>query len=468
MNVIESLHDRAVLGMPPFEDLAPWRRWLVFLKATYGLEIDADERAIFEHHTAREYDPPPGGYPVVVAIVGRQSGKSRIGAVVVDFEAVRSLRERDGTELYALLVAQDHRAALRTAFSYVAAPFAHQELLRRAVRNRTAEALSLDNGITIAGYPCRPSAVRGLRARVVLLDELAYFRNSENLPVDVEMIRACRPTLATTGGKLIILSSPYWQTGALWELHKSHFGRNDSQTLVWVGTAPEMNPTLPADYLQRLQEDDPEAFRSEVLAEFRAGVSAFFDPDALQACVADWRELEPTPEQIFFAFCDPSGGRQDAFTVAIGHRDGNLAVVDCLRAWSAPFDPAAVIAEAAGILKTYRVRSVVGDRYAGSFPAEAFRSHGVRYEPAALDRSALYLEMLPRVNAGTVVLPNDPKLLRELRGLERRRGASGRDRVDHSARVGAHDDRANSCAGLVYQLQGIGARGGFTVRPLVI
>jgi hypothetical protein len=467
MNVIKSLHDRAVLGMPPFDDLVPWRRWLVFLKATYGLEIDADERAIFEHHTAREYDPPPGGYPVVVAIVGRQSGKSRIGAVVVDFEAVRSRRERDGTELYALLVAQDHRAALRTAFGYAVAPFVHQELLRRAVRNRTAETLSLDNGITIAGYPCRPSAVRGLRARVVLLDELAYFRNSENLPVDVEMIRACRPTLATTGGKLIILSSPYWQTGALWELHKSHFGRNDSQTLVWVGTAPEMNPTLPADYLERLQEDDPEAYRSEVLAEFRAGVSAFFDPEALQACVADWREQAPVGSQTYSGHYDASGGRADAATLAVGHREGNLAIVDCLRAWPAPHDPAAVIREAAGVLRSYRVQTIFADRYAGTFPTEAFRAHGVRCEPAALDRSALYLEMLPRVNAGTVVLPNDPKLLRELRGLERRRGVSGRDRVDHSARAGAHDDRANSCAGLVYQLQGIGARGGY-VAPLVM
>jgi hypothetical protein len=35
-------------------------------------------------------------------------------------------------------------------------------------------------------------------------------------------------------------------------------------------------------------------------------------------------------------------------------------------------------------------------------------------------------------------------LLRELRGLERRRGTSGRDRVDH--RAGQHDDRANSAA----------------------
>jgi hypothetical protein len=34
-----------------------------------------------------------------------------------------------------------------------------------------------------------------------------------------------------------------------------------------------MNPTLPADYLERTEQDDPEAYRSEVLGEFRAGIA---------------------------------------------------------------------------------------------------------------------------------------------------------------------------------------------------
>jgi hypothetical protein len=49
-------------------------------------------------------------------------------------------------------------------------------------------------------------------------DELAFYRSTENIPVDVEMLRALRPCLATTGGKLIVLSSPYGSTGALYDL----------------------------------------------------------------------------------------------------------------------------------------------------------------------------------------------------------------------------------------------------------
>ncbi len=85
------------------------------------------------------------------------------------------------------------------------------------------------------------------------------------------MLRALRPTLATTGGKLIVISSPYGQAGALWELHRRNFGRDDAPVLVWQATAPQMNPTLSADYLERMQQDDPEGYRAEVLGEKQAG-----------------------------------------------------------------------------------------------------------------------------------------------------------------------------------------------------
>jgi hypothetical protein len=151
--------------------------------------------------------------------------------------------------------------------------------------------------------PLKTAWIRGIRARVAVCDELAFFRSSENVPQDVEMLRALRPCLATTGGKLIVLSSPYAQSGALWELHRKHYGREDSPTLIWSASARAMNSTLPADYLQRMKDDDPEAYRSEVLGEFRAGISTFLDPEALEACVIpDRRELPPADGLILRRF----------------------------------------------------------------------------------------------------------------------------------------------------------------------
>jgi hypothetical protein len=269
------------------------------------------------------------------------------------------------------------------------------------------------------------------------------------------MLRALRPTLATTGGKLVVLSSPYGQAGALWDLYRRHFGRDEAPTLVWQASAPTMHPDLPADYLARMEADDPEAYRSEVLGEFRAGLATLLDPEAIAACVVEGRrELPPAADLHYRAFVDPSGGRADAFTLAIGHRDGERAVVDALRAWPAPFNPSGVVAEVADLLRSYRVFRVTGDRFAAEWPVEAFRAHGIGYEVARLPKSDLYLALVAIVNGERIELPDDAKLVAELRGLERRRGPSGRDRVDH--RPGAHDDRANALAGLAFAV--VGAR----------
>jgi hypothetical protein len=451
VTILDTLCDPNLLGaLPAFRDLETWSAWEAFLGAVYGLPMSDVMLATFRAHTGRAA-PREGGYNEAVAIVGRQSGKSEIAAALAVFEAISAPREPGRGERYAILVAQDQRGSLRGLFRYASQPFDADlaPMLSRTVTGRTADTIQLENGMMLAAYPCRPHAVRGLRARVVVVDELAFFVSTDGRPTDVEMLRACRPCLATSrGGKLIVLSSPYAQSGALWDLHRKHYGRDDSTTLVWQAAAPEMNPTLPADYLERMKADDPEAYRSEVLGEFRAGVSTFLDSDAIEQCVANRRELEPADALSYIAFTDPSGGGRDAFTVAIAHRQEEQTIVDCVRAWHPPFNPTAVVAEAAELLKAYRCNVVTGDRYAGEWPREAFRSHSIEYEVAELDRSRLYLELVPNVNAATVEIPNDAKLLTELRGLERRRGTSGRDRVDH--RPGSHDDRANAVAGVVY------------------
>lgn len=460
MNLLEALADRNVLGASPaFADLTPWRGWLTFLGAVYGLPLEEGGAQLFRSCTGREgYAPPPGGWREAVAIVGRQAGKTRAAAAVVSYEAAMAQPSLDG-ERYALLLAQDHRAAMRSAFSYIKSTFQASPLLRRMIVSETADTLRLDNGVNVAAYPCRPSAVRGLRAVVAVLDELAFFTSTDGYATDTEMLRAIRPTLATTGGRLIVLSSPYGQTGALYDLHKRHHGRDGAPVLVWQADAPTMNPTLPADYLERMREDDPEAYASEVMGQFRAGLSLLFDPEQVAACVNAERprELPPREGVRYVAFTDPSGGRSDAFTCAVAHAEGTgdarPCIVDVVRRWPAPFNPSGVVAECADLLRRYGVSRVTGDRFAGEWPREQFRAHRVEYEVAPLDRSALYLALLPVVNARQVELPEDPVLLRELRGLERQRGSSGRDRVDH--RRGAHDDSANAVAGVAHQVLGV-------------
>ncbi len=452
MRLLDAIRDPKLYGgHPAFHDLESWRPWLTFIAACYGEPLDAYGLELFTRCTGLDYNPPAGGWSEIALIIGRQAGKTRVGSLLVDFEAAFAEPCRDG-DLYAILVSQDARAAQRTGFSYVRGWHEASPVLRSAIVAETRDTIDLSNGTRIAVYPCRPSALRGLRARIVLLDELAWFKSTDGNPVDTEMLRACRPCLATTGGKLVILSSPYGQSGALWELHRRHHGRQ-SDTLVWQCDAPTLNTSLPLDYLRRMEQDDPEAYRSEVLGEFRAGLSTLLDPEAIEACVAtDRLELPPVDGLTYKAFTDPSGGRRDAFSVCVGHRDGKRAVVDSCRGWQAPFNPSGVVEECAALLRSYRITRVTGDRFGGEWPREAFRSHGITYDIAEKAKSDYYLALVAHVNAASLEIPDDPKLLRELRGLERKRGPSGRDRVDH--RPNSTDDRANSLAGLADMILG--------------
>jgi hypothetical protein len=444
MNIVDSLQNPQLLGaLPAFKDLTTWRAWLSFLKAVHGLTMDADDLATFRKHTNRQ-TPRPGGYPESVAIVGVQSGKTQIAALEAS-HAVLSAKPNT----HAVMVGQDHRGAMRSLLQYAREPFETIDAWRAEVLRTTADTLTLRNGASLSAYPCRPSAVRGIRACVVIVDELAFFVSSEGRAVDTEMLRVARGRVATTQGKVIILSSPYAASGALWSLHRQFYGKEDASTLIWQADAKSMNPTLSSNYLSKMAEDDPEAYRSEVLGEFRQGIATLFDPDCIDAVVSEGvRERAFEPRQRYVSGCDPSSGSgKDAFTLSIAHQDGERAVLDVCRAWSPPFNPSNAIAEAARLLKAYGITETTGDRYAAGFVLEGFRAHGIQYRQSERDRSQIYLDTVPVVNSGGCVLLDDPELLRELRGLERRRGTAGRDRVDH--RPGSHDDRANSASAAI-------------------
>jgi len=145
-----------------------------------------------------------------------------------------------------------------------------------------------------------------------------------------------------------------------------------------------------------------------------------------------------------------SGGRGDAYTCAIGHKEDQNLVIDVIRGAQPPFDPQEVTKQYAALLKQYCIGEVTGDFYGPEWVAACWQSCGVRYIRSELNKSAIYLEALPLLARGLVRLPNHPRLLRELRLLERHTHRSGRDTVDHG-RNGS-DDFATSCCGVLRNL----------------
>ena len=172
MTILDAIHDPQLLGQL-FKSLESWQAWLTFLKVFHGLPMNATDLARFQHHTGRQ-EPRPGGYPEAACIVGCQSGKSKIAALVGNFEGMSAVMGKQ-TGLYVTLLAQDLRAAQRALFGYVREAIHNSPLLSNEVTRETAESIELSGGVTLAVYPCRPAAIRGIRAACIVIDELAFF-----------------------------------------------------------------------------------------------------------------------------------------------------------------------------------------------------------------------------------------------------------------------------------------------------
>jgi hypothetical protein len=364
-----------------------------------------------------------------------------------------------------LILARD-REQSKVVFGYVSGILNGVPALKQMIIRQTVDEIELNNGITIAVKTSDYRAVRGVTVACCICDEVAFW-DSQGVNPDKEIFQALRPAMVTIPeAKLLVISSPYAKYGVLFDAHHRYFGQEDAPVLVWQSDSHTMNPNITEEFIQAEIENDPDGARSEWLALFREDVEAAFSLESIEACVIPGRtELMPS-SLSYCAFVDPSGGRRDQFTVAVAHRQKDKAIVDMVRAWRPPFNPEQITKECAEVLKPYHVRTVTGDAYAGEWPREQFRKHGINYQVSEKNRSQLHLELIPALNSERVELPDIRRMIDELRRLERRRGRSGKDTVDHPA-YGGSDDVANSVAGAVNLI--IGKPGAnLSARPVAV
>ena len=426
-----------------------WRPWRILLIAAMGESLRADERPVFTALTGRLTEPLQR-IEELCAIVGRRGGKSRaMATLAVYISALCDHTLVQGERGVVLLIAPDQRQAA-IALEYATAAFEQSPILSQLIANKTADTLTLTTGVTIEVRSASFRRLRGPTYVACIADEAAFWYSDEfSSNADTEILNAVRPGLATTGGPLIIASSPYAKRGVLFNTHRKHYGaEGDQLILVAQGASTTFNPSLPQAVVDRALERDHAAASAEYLAQFRSDIESFVSLEIVIACIGDHHEMAPLLTHSYHAFVDPSGGSANSFTLAISHRDGERIVIDAVREVKPPFSPETVIGDFATLLKTYRIARVVGDRYAGEFPRELFRKAGIHYACADKTKSDLFRDLLPMFNSGSICLPRSDRLTNQLTGLERRTARSGKDSIDHCA--GGHDDLANAVAGAAH------------------
>ena len=388
-----ALEDPAYFGGPEMMGGESWAGWRSILLAIVGEPLTPAELATFQALTGRDASPVQ---PVSEfwGIIGRRGGKSRaMGTLAaylsgcIDHRGVLAPGQRGRLPIIAMSKDQADEV-----FNYILGAFEHSVALRPLIEKPLDRTLSLTSKIDIQVRALSFRSLRGATNIGVIADEIAYWRSDESANPDAEIIGALRPSLATTKGPLIGISSPYAKRGVLWQAFVKDYGpEGRASRLVAKAPTLALNPDIDPDFLADQYADDPVAAAAEYGAEWRDDISAFISADVVnRVTIQNRTEIPPEAGINCTAFVDVGGGTGgDSYTAAIAHTrpmEGSretCAVLDLLFEVKPPYSPDEVTATLCEILKRYRIRSVVGDNYGGAWPRERFAHNGIKYEPAS-------------------------------------------------------------------------------------
>jgi hypothetical protein len=417
------------------------------LPLTEPREID-----LFKQCTGRTQLPTKPVQRLVV-LVGRRGGKDRFLSAVAVWRAALCANWRKhisaGEQAVVILLGADKKQAgilRRYCHGLLQAP-----LLAREVTRQTDEVTEFRNGGSLEIATNDARLVRGRSAIAVLGSEASHWKTDEHsASSDEEVVAAAEPSTAMCpdGGLLLLGSSVYRKRGYVYRKYKQLHGNEDHEDLCWFAPSPVMNPQLPRGVIDKALAEDAHKAGAEFLGHWREDIADFAPLDVIEACTEfGTYELPPQPRVRYVAFCDAAGGTgSDSFALGIAHESGGVVRLDLVRERKPRFVPADVVREFAGIVSSYRIREISGDRFAGGFHADEWERNHIKFKACEHTTSENYLRALPMLLAGRARLLDNATLRAQLASLERH-VTSGRETVRHPAIASAHDDLATAACG---------------------
>lgn len=270
----------------------------------------------------------------LVLPIGRRSGKSLVSSMIAAYEIYKLLRKGNPQRYYGI---QD---GAEIGISTIATTRDQSQILYNAVRNhfqncaffdpymsrdtqsyvRFQTPYDLDNtgavddggrdSVQIKFFSSVSSGIRGLANIVIILDEVAFFKDKGNSSATA-VYNAAAPSVATfapsdtngmqeplhrdSEGRIILISSPFNKDGLFYDKYEqSKVGGTASRDILMV-QAPtwEVNPQVPIGFLENHHGKDPVSFATEFGAEFTDRVMSWIEREKdLMVCID--KDLRPS------------------------------------------------------------------------------------------------------------------------------------------------------------------------------
>lgn len=415
---------------------------------------------------------------VVVGVCGARSGKSYV------FGALRLLWGALTRDLSSLAPGQEAMAPIVTprlelgkeVLRYIVGAIESDPDLRACligepltdrVRLRRPDGHKVE--IVILPATRGGGALRGRWHVDALLDESAFFRDESAAVNDMELFNAIAPRILP-GGQVLVLSTPWLSAGLLYELYRDNFGHPVTAVAAIAPTSlmREGDSTI-ATILGREKLRDPDNYAREYDAQFMgAAAGAFFDPSAIDAAVLDYALGQVAVPGQTIAFGADFGFRRDSSALAGVLRNGPISLpstryrlvelAERRPVEGQPLKPSETVADFARIVLRHRVGYVVADGHYREAITEHLAAHKLGFVPAPTVPSEAFVRARELLHDGRCELPNEPRLLRQLREtVARPTAGGGLTIVLPRWKTGGHGDLVSAWVLAVHHAGGIAA-----------
>lgn len=321
-----------------------------------------------------------------------------------------------------------------------------------ALKRPDGHVVTFEAGVaTRGGYGARGRALTDFA-----LDECAFFRDSSYKVNDAEIFRAGSARVLP-GGQTIVASTPWAETGLLYELWRDNWGKPTTALVAHAPTLTLHDSEMTRAIVEREKQRDPDNAKREFDAAFMSGgTTVFFEPSLIDAAVEEPAEPQPGDE---LAAGGDFGFRADSSAlVTVARRKDVLHVVDVVELRpeeGIPLKPSRTVGEFAKTLKTRGISGVMADQHYRESITEHLETHDLTYMPAPTVPAEAYVRARMLLREGRVRLPRHDRLLQQMREVQGRPLPGGGMSIVHPRwRTGGHGDLVAALVLALYQVSG--------------
>lgn len=386
---------------------------------------------------------PSGGEPEAIVLAAIRCAKTLEACVGVTW-ATQNVEMPPGLrpgEIPRVSLVSKYTDQAEAAMSYLRGAFTTSPLLSALlIEKPTTDAIRVRHP---SGTPIEIMVVAGQRSGTTLISRWMagmVFDEAPRISAEADGVVNLKDMQSAVRGRMlpksviIYVGSPVGATGDIYEMVQQNWENPDQKIPVVRATGPAMNPYWwTPERCAELEKRDPDAHRTDVLAQFLDPETNLFSSDDIAACSrGDEDPVDFENGHVYTACMDPAT-RGNAWTFAIGDTTDNRSYrIVLAKQWkgshAAPLHTPSVLGEIAEDLERYGIASVRTDQYACDPIRDIAREKGVEVAPTAWNkenRIKAFLGLAARMRMHRLELPGIQAMREDLLGVKKRVNAGG-------------------------------------------